>query len=254
MIQPNRYGTEDIQNELLDIIKIFHSFCETKGIRYFLYGGSCLGAVRHKGFIPWDDDLDICVDRENYNKLTDCFDECEGLNMHKTIWINRIRKNVGEPIRGYVPTLDVFVIDNAPDSPLRFKMKILRLAILQGMLKEDVRYKGFSLINKLFLFATHILGKLFKISRMRKWYDSVSQIGNETRTKEVHCTNTSYNWIKNRYPSGTWNRVVLTDFEDSKLFIPADYDSYLKICYGNYMELPDEEHRKPEHTNTGEEK
>lgn len=76
----NEYGLEEIQKELLDIMKIFHNFCEEKGIRYFLFGGSCLGAVRHKGFIPWDDDLDVCVDRRNYNKLAACFDECEGLN------------------------------------------------------------------------------------------------------------------------------------------------------------------------------
>ena len=66
VIKPNRYGTEEAQNELLDLMKTFHRFCEESDIRYSLYGGSCLGAVRHKGFIPWDDDLDICVDRQNY--------------------------------------------------------------------------------------------------------------------------------------------------------------------------------------------
>lgn len=92
MVQPNQYGTEQIQDELLDLMKIFHNFCEKEGIQYFLYGGSCLGAVRHKGFIPWDDDLDICVDRINYNKLIKSFQKCDELKMYKTIWIYRIQK------------------------------------------------------------------------------------------------------------------------------------------------------------------
>jgi len=247
MIQPNKYRTEDIQNELLDIMKAFHQFCEERKIQYFLYGGSCLGAVRHKGFIPWDDDLDICVNRDNYNKLIDCFKDCPGLNMHKTIWINRIQKNGAVAIRGYVPTLDVFVIDNAPDSLKQFKAKNFRLAFLQGMLKEDVVYKGFTLKNRVLLFTTHILGKLFSVKSLRKWYDQVSAIGNNTKTKEVHCTNTSYSWINKRYPANTWDEAVLADFEDARFYIPKNYDSYLRICYGDYMKLPDEQHRKPEH-------
>lgn len=247
MIRPNQYGTEDIQTELLDVMKIFHDFCVKNGIQYFLYGGSCLGAVRHKGFIPWDDDLDICMDRKNYEKLLSSFNKCEGLNIHQTIWINRIQKNGATEIRGYIPTLDVFTIDNAPDDPKQFKSKVFRLAMLQGMLKEDVTYQGFSLKNKVLLFGTHILGKCFSINQLRKWYDKVSQIGNETKAKEVHCTNTSYNWIQNKYPIDTWNKAILTDFEDSQFYIPEGYDSYLKICYGNYMRLPDEKDRKPEH-------
>lgn len=248
MIQPNQYGTEDIQNELLDIMKVFHDFCVENGIQYFLYGGSCLGAIRHKGFIPWDDDLDICVDRENYNRLIKIFNKCKGLNMHQTIWIQRIQKNGATAIRGYVPTLDVLVIDNAPDDLRTFKMKNFKLAMLQGMLKEDVSYKGFSTINKAFLFGTHVLGKLFPVKTLRKWYDKTAQIGNDRQTKEVHCSNTSYSWLKNRYPADTWKSAVLVDFEDAQFYIPANYDSYLKICYGDYMKLPDEKHRKPEHT------
>lgn len=248
MIQPNQYGTEDIQNELLDLMKRFHEFCDKNGIQYYLYGGSCLGAIRHKGFIPWDDDLDICVDRENFKKLMSCFDKCEGLNIHQTIWIQRIQKNGATAIRGYVPTLDVLIIDNAPDDEFTFKIKNFRLAMLQGMLKEEVVYKGFSIINKAFLFGTHVLGKLFSKKTLRRWYDNTAQIGNDKDTKKVHCTNTSYKWIKNKYPASTWKKAILADFEDTKFYIPENYDSYLTICYGDYMKLPDEKHRKPEHT------
>lgn len=247
MVQPNQYGTENIQNELLDIMKIFHNFCEEHKIVYFLYGGSCLGAVRHKGFIPWDDDLDICVDRKNYLKLTKSFSECDELSMHKTIWVNRIQKKQAKSLKGLIPTLDVFVIDNAPDSSFQFKLKNFRLAMLQGMLKEEVSYKRFSPKYRLFLFTTHILGKLFPVDVLRRWYDDVSAIGNEVTTKELHCTNTSYRWIRNKFPSNTWDEAILVDFEDAQFYIPKNYDSYLKVCYGDYMKLPDENERIPKH-------
>ncbi|MBQ6385741.1 MAG: LicD family protein [Lachnospiraceae bacterium] len=247
MIAPNEYGTQDIQNELLDIMKTFHSFCEEHGIEYTLYGGSCLGAVRHRGFIPWDDDLDICVDRDNYNKLRRLFRKCRGLKMRKTIWIYRIQKRDGKPIRGYVPTLDVFVIDHAPSRPVLFKLKNLCLATLQGMLKEEVSYEGFSPVYKMFLFVTHMMGKPFSVKLLRYWYDRASAIGNGSPAEMVHCTNTSFKWIQNRYPADTWAGRTLVPFEDAQFYIPSGYDRYLTICYGDYMKLPEKEERRPEH-------
>ena len=247
MLQPNQYGTEEIQKELLDIMKIFHDFCEKKGIQYCLYAGSCLGAVRHKGFIPWDDDLDICVDRINYNRLLACFDECKELDMHKVLWIDRIQKKDSIAGQGYIPTIDVFVYDNVPDNPFRFRMKIFRLATLQGMLKEEVVYKGFSLKNKVLLFTTHLLGKLFPTEYLHKRYEAISQIGNERKTKNVHIANGPYFLLTEKYPFDIWNIAILTDFEDTKLYIPMKYDTCLKIRYGDYMKLPDEDNRKPTH-------
>lgn len=252
MIPKNEYGTEDIQNELLDLMKRFHQFCEKRNISYSLFGGSCLGAIRHNGFIPWDDDLDICMNRYNYERLLKEFDNSTGLNMHQTIWIKRIQKEGAVAIRDYVPTLDVFVIDNVPDSKFLFRWKIFRLSMLQGMLKEEVSYEGFSFVNKVFIFVTHIMGKLFSVKRLRKWYDNVSKCGNKETTKKVHCTNTSYRWLKNRYPSKTWDEVVLHSFEDADFYVPASYDEYLKICYGDYTRLPDETYRIPEHVRKGE--
>lgn len=243
----NEYGVEETQRELLDIMKILHDFCEKKGIQYFLYGGSCLGAVRHKGFIPWDDDMDICVDRTNYNKLISYFDECEELSIHKTIWVYRIQKKCDRKKAGYIPTVDVFVNDNAPNNIFVFQTKIFLLSALQGMLKEQVVYKNYSLKYKVLLFSTHLFGKLFSKESLFKKYESVSQIGNKNPTTNVHCTNSLYNYIRKKYPSDTFKAVFLTDFEDTKFYIPIKYDTYLKTTYGDYMKLPDIVNRKPEH-------
>ncbi len=156
MIKENEYGTANIQNELLDIMKLFHEFCEKHNIDYSLYGGSCLGAVRHNGFIPWDDDLDVAVDRENYKKLIGLFPQCDELVMKQTLWIRRIQKPNASAIRGYVPTLDVFVIDNVPDNPLLFRIKILLLAAVQGMLKDNVLYSRFNLFRDYRVKSTYL--------------------------------------------------------------------------------------------------
>jgi lipopolysaccharide cholinephosphotransferase len=69
------YGILDLQNVILNIAKYIHDFCEAHGIQYCLMGGSALGAKRHSGFIPWDDDLDIFMTPDNYELFRDKFNQ-----------------------------------------------------------------------------------------------------------------------------------------------------------------------------------
>ena len=247
MVENNKYGTAEIQNALLDIIIEFHKFCEANDIKYGLYGGSCLGAVRHDGFIPWDDDLDIILDRPNYKRLMAKFNTCKTLTMQRTIWIQRIRKNNAKSINGYIPTLDVFVIDNAPENKFVFEMKVFILLMLQGMLKENINYKKVSLKYKICLFITHLIGRFFSKNLLRRCYDQVSQIGNKKSSKYVHCTNTSFRCLPRKYKADTWKTMVLHKFEDIQMYIPEKYEQYLTVMYGDYMVLPKEKNRVPEH-------
>ena len=79
---PSEAGMEKIHQDLLILLKKFHKLCIDNNIKYSLHGGSLLGAIRDKGFIPWDDDVDITVTRENYKKLEKVFaDNCGYMNM-----------------------------------------------------------------------------------------------------------------------------------------------------------------------------
>ncbi len=90
----NEYGTLDVQKGLLILLKEFHSFCTLNKIEYSLAWGSLLGAVRHKGFIPWDDDLDVMMDRKNYNRFVQRICKSSKLICHfneNGLWIDKIR-------------------------------------------------------------------------------------------------------------------------------------------------------------------
>ena len=104
----NKYGTLDIQKKLMSLMKVFHKFCVENDIKYSLDWGTLLGAIRHKGFIPWDDDLDVMMDRNNYNKLLRLIKTEEKLVFDNknilTYWIGRVRlaNDNGEDIYPYI--------------------------------------------------------------------------------------------------------------------------------------------------------
>ena len=94
----NEYGTYNVQKKLLILLERFHQFCVDNDIKYSLDWGSLLGAIRHKGFIPWDDDLDVMVDRTNYNKLVSLIVDNEDLELNfenpRAYWVGRVYLSV----------------------------------------------------------------------------------------------------------------------------------------------------------------
>ena len=243
----NKYGTGPLQYELLQIMVEFHDFCVKKGIKYSLYGGSCLGAVRHSGFIPWDDDLDVVMDRENMEKFLNVQEDMSNLRAFVYLWTERVRRKENAMVNNTKPTLDVFVMDNAPNSRIMFKYKLFLLGFLQGMIKKHLKYKKRNLKDKVLVFLSHSIGKLFSEEKKNKMYARVSQIGNTKKTRYIHCTSTSFLWLKNTYKNDLLDSLVLHEFEGYRFFIMENYHEYLTKCYGDYMQLPPEKERKPIH-------
>ena len=250
----NKYGTLYAQQRLLELAKCFHSFCEKNMIRYSLSYGSLLGAIRHNGFIPWDDDLDVCVDRKNYNKLIDAIEKEKNLCIERdtktTLWIDRVRLQSsveGEGNGHYYPTLDIFVLDNAPQNRLVRSLKFLLILALQGMMKQRITLNKGSFGLKLCSIATFILGKVVPIKWKCSWYRSVSQIGNRREAKMLINYNGEYSDLNKSYPVDMMQSIVLHPFEDTFLPVVEDYDLCLTTQYGNYMVAPKEEDRIPRH-------
>ena len=246
----NKYGTIEIQKYLKEVLLLFHNYCEKNGIYYSVWDGTMLGAIRHKGFIPWDDDIDVILDRYNYDKLLRCYEMDEPkFNINTKFWIRRIELpgNPWAPSDGGV--IDVFVFDNIPNDPLKYKCKILLLKTLQGMMKEwkQINIKKYKRFYRPLVIITAMMGVPFSNDTKFKMYESVSKWGNKTKTREKGVFNEPYEYVGKIHYKNDEDSFILLPFEDIEVMVLADYDDYLRRTYGEYMKLPSEENRKAQH-------
>ena len=239
----NDYGNLEAHKVILGMLKDIHQFCGENNIHYCLDGGSVLGAVRHDGFIPWDDDADIALKRSEFKKMWDLRDSFEGYRVETGVenapWVFRIR-----PADDDEHQVDIFIYDNVPDDPSARDRKILRMAMMQGMLKKGSDGSRFSLKQRILLAGTRILGLPFSTDRKIKWYTKNSQIGNDVETRQINTFNSTYRALHRRFDADVLDRVMLHRFEDTELYIPVKYDHYLRVMYGDdYMTPPKEQYR-----------
>lgn len=267
------------KQELLSIAKDFIDVCNKHNLTYVLAYGSALGAVRHNGFIPWDDDLDINMPRKDFDKFLDI---CEH-EMGDNYFIRAVMK--GDPIA--VPTIhirkkgtkyvnygdlvkmqdepeemrgiyiDIAAFENAPNNKYLRKMDgIIHLGILFIMscidIKESVIYLkkvGVELTKeqKSVLRMKKLIGKIFGVIPSIKWYLIydwyASKIKNDN-SKYV-CSYCGFKNIrKSTFLRSKLFEPIKMEFEGFQWNVPRDCDYYLKICYKDYMKLPPIENRK----------
>lgn len=249
----NKYGTLEIQKGLLELIKKFDTFCNENGIRYSLNDGSLLGAIRHNGFIPWDDDLDIIVDRTNYYKLLNVPNiNNYGISIKSKLWLDRIQLCNNTKLDNgncFTPTLDVFILDIAPATRLHRKIKRIMIGFAQGMIKPKPDYSRFSMTNKLFSFITYIIGKLFTYEFKLKLYHKIAKDYGGKNSPYSSCYFEPFNDIGIIHKRDVLNKLEKHPFEDTEVSIISCYHEYLTEIYGDYMTPPIEENRIPIHIN-----
>lgn len=243
------YGTADRQRELLSMLKQLSNILSENGIQFSLAGGTLLGAVRDNGFIPWDDDVDIMVDRNNFKKIKVLFNQ-QGdsfpFEMRRILWIERIQKK-GYNKSLFSPTIDIFVMDNCPDQFFLRKMKVCIIKVLQGMMKDELNLEEKSVIHKMCLYITHLMGKPFSEDRKYSWYDRIAQIGNQKKTRYITGYTDAFNLLNLRYTGNLFNSYIETKFEDTSFPIITEFENYLKTQYGDYMTPVPWDERKHNH-------
>lgn len=246
----NQYGALEMQEQLLLLLKDFHQFCVAYKIQYSLDWGSLLGAIRHKGFIPWDDDLDIMVDRNNYEKIKlHIKDSSLTIDRDKmALWIDRIRSRNDKRVGSYLPTIDIFLVDNAPDGKWARKFRLLSLLFLQGMLKSNPNFKKGNFILRLSTMVTYFFGRIVPNGVKLKWYNSLMQRSNGKSTEKKASYNTAFEDMPKLYDNHVMDQVMAVPFEDTEAFITSAYHQCLIDKFGpDYMTPPSNDKRIPTH-------
>ena len=248
----NQYGTLKIQQQLLELLKAFDAFCLREGIKYSVSSGTLLGAVRHKGFIPWDDDIDCIMDRTNLRKFQEALTRDSLLHMENdpelAYWVRRVRFSNNESRGKNIPTIDVFVLDNCPDNGVKAKIKLLAILMLQGMMKYHLSLEKGSFFMKCCSLATFVLGRCFTNKFLFRIYNKIAQWGNSTPSACYSIYHDQYKALRFKYPREIMQEIVRMDFENTKVNGFKEYDSYLRIIIpGDYMTPPSVEQRRPIH-------
>ena len=234
------YGTEEIQHELLDLLILFHKECESNHLQYSLNSGTLLGAIRHNGFIPWDDDADVMMTRESFEKYVKLDHEKYGLRIVRHKWVTRVMKSDFSS----EAFIDLFVVDHVPDNNAVQKIKVLLVRTLQGMMKGKVPLGNYRFPYNYMILATFFLGKTMSQERKYSLYQSVSKIGNKRETKNTGIYNNLYKSIPRVYDTNMMRYITTHTFENTRLYITEEYDNYLTAVYGDYMTPPGKEDRK----------
>jgi len=263
-IKDNTYGIAPLQQKMLDILKYLISVCEENNLTYWLGGGSCLGALRHEGFIPWDDDLDVYMPRDDYEKLWNLKKDI--VDGHYKLVRTTKNKNYRHRVMQIVDVDTTFInkrcinddiehgvyIDILPIDA-RAKSKIGRVlqafnAMLFSVYNIQItpEFYGGGLQNtviKLMLLLVKNPDRRFAIwtkaeKRMSKyaWDESDDLIVLTSILKELWWSRPK-EWFGKRY----------VQFEDIIACIPSGAEQYCTQFYGDYMQLPPVEKRHPIH-------
>ncbi len=242
----NQYGTLQVQRELIELLKRFDSLCEQDGIKYSLSSGSLLGAIRHGGFIPWDDDVDVTVKRKDFETLVSAIGNDPDVGLSKILWLDRFRFS-SDAGKDSAPTIDVFIWDNVPDSALFRSLKYFAIIMAQGLFKERPSPR-IPLLKRLVMWPFSLIGRIIPENRKVKLYEWLSSLGNRHQTRFYGGYHDQFHALTYKYPASLMDSFERKRFEDIEVSIMADWDKYLRIIYGSdYMIPTPETERRPRH-------
>ena len=240
------YGLEEIQAILLDALTAYDNICRKNEICYSLHGGTLLGAERNHKFIPWDDDIDVSMKRSEYKKFRDISERLpEGFELdEKTMWFPRLVMRKDDTV-AYV---DILIWDYISDKRLAQKAKILLLRFWQGMMKPQVEYERFGLVNRGLLFFTHVLGRCVPHSLKLKSFHYICQNMFTGRKEAIHRSNDAFVGGSYIFDSDYMDEYTDIEFEGRYFMVNKRYHEFLERNYGeDYMIPPPESERTPGH-------
>ncbi len=261
-----------VQRVLLMMMDDIHDLCVRERIEYVMTGGCAIGAVRHGGFIPWDDDIDVCMPRADYDRFADIVeksfpgkyevqeirrDKGHGLNFMKLRLRGTKFREASEADRDEAGVfIDIFPIENVYDNAvsqlwqgirsdgLQFICSCVRLSQMKDGLKVFADASGRLPAVLRFKLA---LGRIFGFMSLRSWLlltERALSCCGDNASKRVAIPTGRGHFKGERYPRKWFFKPVLREFEGREYFFPARIKLYLSRLYGDYMKIPPREQRE----------
>lgn len=255
-----------LQEIEIEMLKDINYICEKYNINYFALDGTGLGAIRHKGFIPWDDDIDLRMLEEDAIKFKKCMEKEMGdkyyfidqnngiypisfIKMCKrnTIFMDDAAYELDYENLGIFVDLIILVYVSDDEEERRKKLKkswyLYKLGILAAIKEPTIKYKGFKgILMKTFFRTIHYILKIFNI-KYNKIYEramKISKVNKKTNTVAYLNSSKLYGVVHNIndiYP------VKKKKFADTYVYVPKEFNKLLTESFGDYMKLPKEEDR-----------
>ncbi|SFG34296.1 LicD family protein [Oribacterium sp. WCC10] len=276
-----KFDLEKVHKANLEILRAIRDICEKHNITYLIDSGTLLGAVRHHGFIPWDDDIDICFRREEFER----FKAIANLELPKNMeLVMPYEYRNGEAFYDFVPRVlyldsrrhseddkdmefyegklnhlwvDLFIIDRLPAGKTKGKIVKLMQQILFGFGMAHRRKLDWSKYKGLVKFEVAVLvgiGKMIPMKTIFRWQDKIAGKYTELYGRNKEVTN-GKSFFSNYQPDyqyctveDSWEEPIHFEFEGEKFTGPKEWDKVLKMLYGDYMKLPPVEKRVPSHS------
>ncbi len=254
-IPEKRVKTWEIQ---LEMWKCFDRICQENNLKYFFFWGSLLGAVRHEGFIPWDDDIDIVMPREDYDKfelLADKYIQMplflkSAKSTEGFYWSLQIINTNTSCVRTQAMddpelhqqgmALDIVPLDIVPSNKIDRRIHYIHMKMDFSMLNKHVdRWKNLGIKGKIIKALSYLyyfgMSREKQIRRTEK-IRTVKQLNNSLEVSDsVHF---------HRYPKEWFDEAEYLQFEENQVPVPVEYKEVLVDLYGDYMRLPDLKNRK----------
>lgn len=254
----------EIQKYSLEVLLHVHDFCVAHHIDYSLAYGTLIGAVRHKGFIPWDDDIDIIMTRDNFDRFvqeyqsSDAFMLVSPQDKNSFIAFARVCDMKNTQIVTRIPWskyttgvwVDIFPMDSISDNEEKHKKRWRKLnreyvvtSVARGAKANPFNHDNWSKSNSLIW--------LKKVIFMNGWFVRtairmfVKRITSSKYVDSSHCAQLACCDEYGYYEKKDFEEYTTLEFEGHQLCVIRAYDKVLRMLYGDYMQLPPEKDRKP---------
>jgi len=258
LITEKMCGLVDFHKDSTKVLIYIDKICRENNIIYSSQGGTMIGQIRHKGYIPWDDDTDICMTRDNFNKFFSVIDKYKDENfklltprtyngdfvdlLHRVIYLKSTYKsNKGFDKYDVLSHawVDILILDNCPKNKLLFKFHKLRIKGLYALLCSKKKIKLSLKINpiiKFGMFIFKILGKPFTLNFLLNRVNKVATKYNNKKKCQnyFYCSNSMMD-IDEFINKKDIEEVIYLPFADTKIQCFKGYDALLRNTFGDYM-------------------